>query len=264
MAIARAVPVVCCLTAAVLVTETIAAQALDAPTEGEWCCADDAPPARKADTPIDNADPCDVGFLDELPETCSTPRPDVVSANLGFDVGYATMESASARKIGVSYGAIFGDLRFGIAIWDLLVLNTLAGGIAPKDRDSFEESVQECDKYIMYSCSEPYSEESSVSALFVALELGAQYRLRPWRPVSFVPGLLLGQTLGLGNFTRGVGCEDCKSVDLDASASGTYIAPFFRVTIGNRGAVAATLRSIWFLSGDLEQATTLGAEIGLP
>ena len=44
----------------------------------------------------------------------------------------------------------------------------------------------------------------------------------------------------------------------------TYLAPFFRVTFGQMGNIAAVARSSWFLRGDIVHVSTLGIEIFAP
>jgi hypothetical protein len=53
-------------------------------------------------------------------------------------------------------------------------------------------------------------------------------------------------------------------VELPVSTSGLYLAPFFRITIGEIGNYALIARSQIFATGDLAHFTTLGAEMGLP
>jgi hypothetical protein len=230
---------------------------------GKWRAEDASSEAIAAQSPA-TSDTCDVGIFAPLPETCSTPRKDFITGNFGLDFGLATLEPDASNRISSSRAGVAATMRLGIALSDVVAVNAIAGAIAPKDRDPFEEMVQECTEHIMDSCSEPWAEESGVAGYFVGLEAGLQHRFRPSGVTSMVPGALLGHALAVGNFTRSVACNGCESVDLDAAASGTYGGPFFRVTFGRMGMFSVILRSMWFLHGDLEQVSTLGGEFGLP
>ena len=78
-------------------------------------------------------------------------------------------------------------------------------------------------------------------------------------------GCTLGYQIATSDLERSIDkCTNCRVMELDATASGAYVAPFFRVTFGSLGIFALVARSEWFLTSDLVQMTSLGFEAGLP
>lgn len=213
------------------------------------------------------------GVADEVPcdlyapltniERCDTPRDGVLSGfYLGFDVGAVELNGRAEERIGVSLGPLF-QLRLGFGFWDRVLLTATFGGLYPSDERSTTEEVVDCYSDV---CDEAhaYSKDSSVGTEFLGLELGGQHRFRPTQGLSIAPGALLGVLEPTRELERGVECDGCSSVKLDADVGGFYVVPYVRFTFGRIGAYAAILRSQWFLSGDLLHATTLGFEYGLP
>jgi hypothetical protein len=95
-------------------------------------------------------------------------------------------------------------------------------------------------------------------------EVGYQHRFRPWHAGSLSPGAMFGALHAFGGLKRGVNCDGCRSVKLDADLDGYYLSPFLRLTFGSVGEMALIVRSQWFITGDVRQATVLGFEYGLP
>lgn len=183
-----------------------------------------------------------------------------------MDLGLLAVRRAAGERVGIGNGPGFA-FRGGAELWDHLVIGVGVTIYAPVDNDPTSELVITCTTLDGQSlgCSGPSREESGVSGSFASFETGLQHRFRPWVNSSLSPGALLGVTTELHPPSRGVGCEGCPdSVDLPVSSSGFYVAPFFRVTIGERGNYAVVARSQIFFNSDLEHFTTLGAEVGLP
>lgn len=213
--------------------------------------------------------PCDVGaFEDPLPgATCRTPRNGSLSGGyLALDAGIVTPSSQMGDRVGIGLGGAL-QVRVGFELWDTVLLGLGIGGIFPHDRRPFSQAVVDCDTVggQVVSCDdEPHSAESTVSASLFTMETGVQRRFRPWDSTSWTPGLTLGYGASLYGLHRRVSCDGCPSFGLDAKVSGAYVAPFFRVTFGELGMWAAVLRSNWFLTGELQQMSTLGVEFGFP
>lgn len=201
-----------------------------------------------------------------LPSSCETPREGVVSGiYVGFDLGYATIRAEPADRVGIGSGVSI-HLRGGLEFWDHLVLGAGFGGLLLADNKPTSEWVVSCTTVNgIETCSGPYEQNSTITAALLTAELGFQHRFRPTRGTSWSPGLSLGYQGALLDFARDVGCDGCPPpVDLPASASGFYLSPFLRVTVGRVGTYAIIVRSHWYLTGDVMQDTTFGVEFGLP
>ncbi len=198
---------------------------------------------------------------------CFTVREGTVSGGyVGLDVGLLTLTDATEQRVGAGAGPA-AQLRLGLELWDRLVAGVGLGFAQLADHAPISDQAVDCDVTagIVTSCDDaPHTGKSVVRALFFSLEAGVQERFRPSSRVSLAPGISLGQNLGLGSIKRVVECDGCRTQRLDGSGRGTYVVPFFRVTLDRVGYMAATLRSAWFLGGDLQQLTTLGFECGLP
>jgi hypothetical protein len=156
-------------------------------------------------------------------------------------------------------------MRLGFEFWDALFVGAGMALAEPKDRAQFSQEVARCAEPgpPASGCDEPSAEKSSITMPFFSVEAGAQHRFRLFPSSSFLPGLALGRTFGAG-MSREINCAGCRSDALGGSATGSYLAPFFRITFADYGLFAATVRSAWFVAGDLQQLTTLSFEIGQP
>ena len=205
---------------------------------------------------------CDVGLFEkDPPEWCWTPRPGTLSGGyLAFEGGYATFKDEAERRAHIGPGGTL-SARLVLEFWDTLLAGVGIGVLAPNDRQPFSQSVVDCQtvENVVVSCDDqPHSASSSVQAGILPLELGIQHRFRPARELSLVPGVLSGYLVTLGGPSRGVACDGCASVPVDANPTGVYFGPLLRVTIGHLGLWGFEARSVWFASGDLQQITTLG------
>lgn len=213
-------------------------------------------------------DPCDLWDpAVQSFSTCSTPRQGVLSGGyFGLDVGYATIAADAADADGIGPGAGV-HFRLGFEFWDHLFVASGIGGLLLSDRAPIYEMVVDCTSVNgqVVGCGDQAHEQgSNVSATLLLAEVGLQHRFRPALTLSWLPGIAVGYQRALSDLSRSVDCKGCTSIDLDASASGVYLGPFFRVTFGNLGAIALIVRSQWYLTSDVIQMSSLGIECGLP
>jgi hypothetical protein len=193
---------------------------------------------------------------------CITPRDGTVSGGyIGLDIGLITLKDSAKQRVQAGSGPA-AQFRLGIEFWDVLLAGIGIGFGRPNDHASYTEQVVDCEYSICDST--PHAQGSVVKAPFFNLEVGAQHRFRPFANGSLSTGIALGQSFGLGGMVREVNCSGCASHDLDGSSSGTYLAPFFRITFGRLGIGGVIVRSMWYVTGDLQQITTVGGELGLP
>ena len=217
----------------------------------------------------DSSDPCNVPLLSaEMPANCPTPRNGTLSGGyLGLDIGMLKPARSTADRVGISLGPAEG-VRFGLEFWDTLLIGIGVFATQPADDRRTSEAVVDCttDVVGISTCdTEPRRGESTIlGGGGFTVETGVQHRFRPWLAASFSPGAVMGYVAELGTLKRGVECEGCKTVELDASLSGGYVAPFLRVTFTQLGMYAAVVRSAWFFSGDMQHMTTLGFEVFAP
>ena len=215
--------------------------------------------SARADEP--NPDPV------ELYDYSGTPRDGVLSGGyLGLDFGVVAIDEAVRERVGIGLGPAFA-FRLGAVLWDHWVLGVGLAIYSPAEHRPTSEQVIVCTTLNGQSlgCDPPSRQESTVAGAFSSFETGYQHRFRPWLSTSFTPTALIGVAAELHPPTRGVGCEGCPdSVALPVSTSGFYVAPLFRVTIGESGHYAVVARSQLFFTGNLTHFTTLGAEVGLP
>jgi hypothetical protein len=225
--------------------------------------------AAAAETPDgENPIDCDSHFMRAADvQRCRTPREGTLSGGyVAVDLGFVTPKTATADRVGIG-GGFAGNLRVGFEFWDQLVIGGGFGFFNFDDQRPTSQSVVTCysTKGVQTGCdSSPHEEQSSVTAWAGIVEAGYQRRFRPSRGISLTPGLLMGVQLS-PSMSRGVSnCSDCSSRDLNASASGVFLSPFFRVTFGRNGAFGLAVRSEWFVVGDILQTTVFGVEYGLP
>jgi hypothetical protein len=210
----------------------------------------------------ERTDGCDVGLLEKDPPAwCWTPRPGTLSGGyLAFEGGYMNFKDDAERRAHIGPGPTL-SVRLVFEFWDTLLAGIGIGFLAPNDRQPFSQSVVDCQTVdnVVVSCDDQaHDASSSVQAGVLPLELGVQHRLRPAREVSVVPGGVFGYLVTLGGPSRSVACDGCTSVPVDANPNGAYVGPLLRVTIGHLGLWGLEARSVWFVSGDLAQITTLG------
>jgi hypothetical protein len=80
-----------------------------------------------------------------------------------------------------------------------------------------------------------------------------------------MPGGMAGYALQVGPFDRSINdCIDCTVQKLPDAVSGLFATPFVRATFGSLGNLAVCVRSQWFITGALQQATFVGFEYGMP
>lgn len=198
---------------------------------------------------------------------CRTPRDTTPSGGyLALDAGFFTIESKAEDRTGLRTGPVL-DLRLGVEFWDQMILAFAVGSYLPVDKRGFTETVVDCTQVGTADpqCSdEPYEASSVVNETFINFEIGYQHRFRPWQSSSWSPGLMFGYQHAFGVVERGVPCKGCATETIPIDLSGPYLAPFFRITVGNVGEAALIARSQWFASSDVVQMTTLGFEYGLP
>lgn len=196
-----------------------------------------------------------------------TPRTGVLSSYfLGIDAGFLSFDPSARETVVGEFGGYFG-LRLGVALWDQWAISMGFGGMFLKDTNPFKETVTDC-TYLngnLVSCEGQSEQESTIRADGLSFESGYQRRFRPWPSSSLLPGLMVGYAFSVGGIKRGVDCEGCQSFTVaDLTADGVYVAPSFRITIGESGFIGLSIRSQWFLTGDLRQLTTMGIDLGWP
>ncbi|HEY2407294.1 MAG TPA: hypothetical protein VGI10_14890 [Polyangiaceae bacterium] len=185
---------------------------------------------------------------------------------LGFEGGIASLRSGARERGRIGFGSTLGA-RAGVAFWDQLAFNVAGGGLWFADKEPFSELVVDCQTVsgVTVGCGDPTNQQSRVTGGFLSLETGYQRRFVASRSISLLPALMLGYAQRLGKLKRGVQCDGCRQVPIqDIDTSGAYLAPEFRVTLSQSGAFALSLRSEWYLTGDLTQRTLLAFELGMP
>jgi hypothetical protein len=185
--------------------------------------------------------------------------------HFGLALGFIAFEPAAERRGGIGGGAAL-HFTGGIALWDRIPMHVGFGALVPRDRAPiYQEGVFcEVDENGLEICGEPEVGKSSVSGGYLSFETGYQHRLRLSSSVALVPAGLLGYLWNVSAFSRAVGCKECQSFPVDVNASGGYVAPLLRVAFGTHGAVALSVRTNWFMAGDLRHMTLFGLEFGAP
>jgi hypothetical protein len=226
--------------------------------------ADDEAPAPTPDT----APGCDgpLLFASDV-SRCETPRNGTLSGGyFGIDAGVVAPKGYAADRVGLGTG--FGGVaRLGAEFWDQLIIGIGVGFFQFGDNRATSELVVTCTTVdgVKTGCDgSPHLESSSITTGAVSVEAGYQKRFRPSRGVSLSIGGLAGYMQGFGQMKRGVDCQGCPSTSVDATATGVYVSPFFRVTVGRAGTYAMIVRTQWFVTGDLLQFTSMGVEMGAP
>lgn len=202
-----------------------------------------------------------------LSEFTGTQRDGILSGGyIAVDLGILAPRQGARERAGIGLGPGF-HLRAGVEFWDHLVIGVGIALYQPTDNKPTSELVVTCSTFEgrEFDCGEPRSESSGIWGSFAFVESGYQHRFRPWVSSSLTPGALMGLAAEVQAPHRGVACEGCAdAVALPISTSSVYVAPFLRVTIGERGIYAVIARSQLFVTSDLAHFTTLGAEFGLP
>ncbi len=225
---------------------------LDAPSESEL----EVPPGSEPEVP-----PQEEG-ADTSQWTRREGRP-FTGGFMGLEGGIVAAQSAAAKRAGIGPGVALGVSAAGV-LWDQVLIGVGGVFLGPSDRQKFSELVVSCAAQGV-DCSNPREADSSISGGQLRFELGYQHRFRPVRIVSMAPGLWLGYAQDIEGLQRGIpNCNDCSGEDLNIRSSGAYVAPFVRATFGGTGAFALSLRSQWFVTGDLLHMTLLGLEFGEP
>jgi hypothetical protein len=194
------------------------------------------------------------------------PRTGTVGAyHLGIAIGFVDFEQSAEQRGGIGGGSV-AQITAGIALWDQLPIQVGFGSMAPSDHDPIFEKGPFCgiDADGVESCSEPRLERSTVSGGYLNWETGYQRRFRLSSAVALVPAGLLGYVWSSGRLSRTVGCEGCRSFSVDVDASGAYFAPSLRFVLGDPGAFGLSVRTNWFLTGDVQQMTLVGLEFLAP
>jgi hypothetical protein len=198
---------------------------------------------------------------------CRTPRDGTLASFwIGLDFGVAALHDDVEARIQGGPGAS-GQVRLGVALWDQLAIGLAFSGLVLKDEAGYTTLAFECaevDGAIIDCDDEPVEVGSTLDAVTGALEVGYQYRFRPWAAVSIVPGVMAGYLHAFGGLERSIACDGCGRVRLDVDLDGAYLAPFVRVTFGRTGPFALVFRPQYFLSGALRHATYVGFELGMP
>jgi hypothetical protein len=201
-----------------------------------------------------------------------TPRGTVLSGGyLGVDLGYATLTKRAGKRIGAGPG-FAGQVRLAAEFWDHLLTGVGVTDLGFRDnRPVFHLEPAECTTrehpslgYTEVECGGPDElERSHIGATLFLLEVGVQHRFRVWRSMSLTPGFAGGYAAAWSDLEKR-NCGGCMPPDLDATARGIYLAPFFRATFGTLGIFGLVARSAMFVTGDTAHITSLGAELGLP
>ena len=215
-------------------------------------------PANAQPDPCDGNDPESSAL-----ETCRTRQGVVSGFYVAVDAGMARLSREPAERIGAGNGLTFA-FRLGVELMDLVIIGMDFHFTRFTDNHPFSEEVVSCTTYEgkVVGCDAPYSADSDISGVAVAIETGLQHRFRPFAVSTWTPGLMLGYAAA--TVKRGVGCEGCRTEDVDAKLAGAYLAPFFRVTLGESAHWAVIARSAWFMTGDLKHVSTVGIEFGAP
>jgi hypothetical protein len=186
---------------------------------------------------------------------------------VAFEGGYATIDADAGDRVGAGPG-FGGRIRAGVEFFEQLTVAIGIGGFLLNDRQPFTERLIQCSSVegVVVSCGDEANDySSSVGAQMFLVETGYHHRFRPWYDISLSPGAMLGYQLAFSDLERSIdSCSECREVRLNATVDGLYLGPLFRVTFGPMGIFALTLRSDWYLTGNMQQMTTLGFEMGQP
>jgi hypothetical protein len=190
-----------------------------------------------------------------------TPRKGLLAGYfIGLAGGFTSLKS-HAKSVGAIGDGGALQIDAGLALWDQLVITVAFGGLNYADKAAFTQTITACNDF---TCGDPHTEVSRVTANYGAIDVGYQKRFRPSRTVSLVPGVFVGY-LGAWELKRGVQCDSCGQLPISGvSASGGYAGPSFKITFGKKGVVGITARSEWFFTGDVLHETLFGVDIGAP
>lgn len=208
----------------------------------------------------------EVGSLQMLTTHEPAAPPGVLTSyTFGMAGGPAALKLGAEQRARAGSGGSV-SLTFGVALWDHVPINFSLGRLILEDREPFTEFVVDCTTQngVSLGCSDPHAQESKVtSGLMLGLETGYQYRFRPASWTSLVPAVIVGHIWTASGFSRGVGCDGCKSIPLSGvDVEGSYVGPSLKMTFG--ASLAVTARAEWFLNGDLSYRALFGGELGAP
>lgn len=185
----------------------------------------------------------------------------VTSWALGIWAGAGWLtEGSGDRAATASVGFTLG-LSLAMTLRDHVPVAFAFSGLMLNDRMPFTERVVLCTSGV---CGDPYDAESHAEASLLSLEMGYQHRFWSSYWTSLLPAFLMGYAWNPGGMSRGISCDGCKSVEIDAiHVGGLYLAPSFKLSsLVGKATFAFALRSEFFLTGDLSNRTLLGFEIG--
>jgi hypothetical protein len=203
---------------------------------------------------------------DESSSSGPPPRTGTIGAyHFGIAMGFADFERSAEQRGGIGGGSVL-QITAGIALWDQLPIHFGFGPLAPSDHAPIFEKGTFCttDADGVESCSEPSVGRSTVSGGYLNVETGYQRRFRLSPAVALVPAGLFGYLWNSERLSRSVRCEGCRSFSIDVDASGAYVSPSLRFVLGDPWAFGVSVRTNWFLTGDLQQMTLVGLEFLAP
>jgi len=182
---------------------------------------------------------------------------------LGFDVGASTIGPSGQRGSDVGPRALTLDLRFDVSLWQNLALGMGLDIFEFDDKAPFSELVMDCQTVngIVVSCDDSaHPKKSSVQAIALQYEAGyqPQFRLAD-DTVRLSPALLFGYMHTFKAIERSVACTDCsRSEKLPLSISAPYLTGAVELAFPWAVGFALSVRSRWYLMGDLVHTTTAG------
>jgi hypothetical protein len=189
-------------------------------------------------------------------------RSDYVSAlYIGLAAGPTSTKNQAPMQAGFA-----GELTLGVAFWREIPLTIGVGAANLEDPLASPGGLQPCDAN--GTCPVWHDASSRILGQYFTINTGYQHRFQVWDAVYFVPGALIGYQAGVNQPHASTTCDDCPEQRIpipDASLDGMYLAPTVRASFGqNGGFIALSVRSQWFVTGDLLQTTLFGLEFIAP